>query len=91
MSEEDPRAWCGHVPSFGTGVTFLSLPRLPDLRRGFPSHGDGSLLAGVQLLVAELRAGAGLRGECHVGVGCISVLLGGMGELLIPWGPMGMG
>lgn len=72
-------------------VTFLSLPRLPDLQHGFPSHGDVSLLPGVQLLVAELLAGAGLRGECHVGVGCISVDLGGMGELLIPWGPMGMG
>lgn len=65
-------------------------PRLRGLWCGFPSHGDDGLLHVVQLLVAELLAGAGLRGECHVGVGCISVNLGGMGELLIPWGPMGM-
>lgn len=68
----------------------LSTPRLRGLWPDFPSHGDNGLLHGVQLLVAELLAGAGLRGECHVGVGCISVDLGGMGELLIPWGPMGM-
>lgn len=62
-------------------------PRLPGLWSGFPSHGADGLLHVVQLLVAELLAGAGLRGECHVGVGCISVNLG---DLLIPRGPMGM-
>lgn len=54
-------------------VTFLSLHRLHGLCHGFPSHGGVHLPPDLQLLVAELLVGSGLRGEYHNGSGCLSL------------------
>lgn len=40
-------------------------PRLRGLLHSFLLHGADHLLHNLQLLVAELLVGAGLRGECH--------------------------
>ena len=55
------------IPEYPRHHPFLC--RVHRLCRGFPPHSDVHLPHGLQLLVAELLDGAGLRGECRGGSG----------------------
>lgn len=92
MSEGDPSAWDGCVPSSGTCVSpFSPSPGYLVSAMVFFLLVMMAFFNNVQLVVAELLAGAGLRGECHGEGGVHFCGLGWSGGLLIPWGPVGTG